>query len=268
VKDILVKALTSEWSSIDGLLVTLPPEEWARPTCLPGWSVQDVVSHIVGGEMGLTGEAPPVTTNDVKAFDHVHNDIGAINEYWVDWLRTEPPAQVLVRFRDATARRAEALESMSPADFDTPSWTPSGQDTYARYMRIRLFDCWMHEQDIRYALGRLGNEDGLCAEMSLDEITAALGYVVGKRAGAPDGSSVTFRLTGPVERSIHVVVEGRARVVDSLPGPATTTLVLPSSLFARLCGGRTQVADRLSEIQFEGDSELGSRVAHALPFTI
>jgi uncharacterized protein (TIGR03083 family) len=267
VKDTLVKAIVDEWSSIDELLTELPAEQWAQPTALPGWSVQDVVSHIVGAELGLTGEHPPVTT-DVRAFEHVRNDIGAVNECWVDWLRSESPEQVHARFREVTATRAQVLESMSPEEFEAPSWTPSGNDTYARYMRIRLFDCWMHEQDIRDAVGRQGNEAGPCAECSLDEITAALGYIVGKRAGAPDGSSVTFRLTGPVDRTLHVVVEGRARVVDELPAPATSTLVLPSNLFARLCGGRAAVSDRLAEIDFEGDRELGQRVAFALPFTI
>ena len=37
-------------------------------------------------------------------------------------------------------------------------------------------------------------------EVSLDEMTTAMGFVVGKRAGAPDGSSVTFDLTGDGER--------------------------------------------------------------------
>jgi hypothetical protein len=43
---------------------------------------------------------------------------------------------------------------------------------------------------------------------------------------------------------------------------------LSSALFARLCGGRTPVASRLAEIEFDGDVELGHRVAYALPFTV
>ncbi|TCO48842.1 maleylpyruvate isomerase family mycothiol-dependent enzyme [Actinocrispum wychmicini] len=265
MKDTLVKALVDEWTAIDGLLTALPPADWAKPTALPGWSVQDVVSHIVGGELGLAGQQPPVTK---KSFAHVRNDIGTINEYWVDWLRAESPDEVHARFRSATTQRAQVLQDMTSEDFDAPSWTPAGQGTYGRFMRIRLFDCWMHEQDIREAVGHQGNESGPSAEISLDEITAALGYIVGKRAAAPAGASVTFHLTGPVERALHVLVDGRAKVVDSLPGPATVTLVLTSSLFARLCGGRTPVGERVAEIHFDGDRELGERVAHALPFTI
>ena len=35
------------------------------------------------------------------------------------------------------------------------------------------------------------------AEQAVDEIVRALGYIVGKKAGAPEGSRVTFELTGP-----------------------------------------------------------------------
>ena len=39
---------------------------------------------------------------------------------------------------------------MTQADFDAPSWTPAGRDeTYGRFMRIRHYDCFMHEHDIR-----------------------------------------------------------------------------------------------------------------------
>ena len=38
--------------------------------------------------------------------------------------------------------------------------TPAGPDTYGRFMRVRIFDCWMHEQDIRRAVGRPGHVEG------------------------------------------------------------------------------------------------------------
>jgi uncharacterized protein (TIGR03083 family) len=204
----------------------------------------------------------------VRALPHVRNDIGAANELWVQGLRTESPERMLERFRDITATRRTVLEAMTQEDFDAPSWTPAGRGTYGRFMRIRLFDCWMHEQDIRETVGVAGHEDGPCAELSLTEITGALGYVIGKKAGAPEGAGVTIELTGPIRGTWHVAVAGRASVVDELPGPATTTLRLSSTLFTRIAGGRGPVADRLPDVAIEGDTDLGTRIVHALPFTI
>jgi uncharacterized protein (TIGR03083 family) len=263
----IVGTLEQEWAAIDELLSELPAEQWKLPTALPGWTVHDVVAHIVGGELGLDGRQPPATS-DVRSLPHVHNDIAAVNELYVEWLRADSPAQLHQRYRDIIAKRTQTLREMPPEAFDAPSWTPSGQDTFARYMRIRLFDCWMHEQDVRDAVGRPGNESGQCAEVVIDEITAALGYVVGKLAGAPQGSSVTFDLDGPVKRRIHVLVDGRARVVDELPGPATATLTLSSKVLTQLAGGRIDPHFGLGQIEPHGDYDLVEKIAFAMRFTI
>lgn len=267
-KDVVVPALVAEWSAIDELLTSLRASQWATPTALPGWSVQDTVSHLIGTECALAGQTAPPCEADVRAFPHVHNDIGAANELWVQALRGHDPEAMIERFRTVTATRRATLEGMSQQDFDAPSWTPAGQGTYGRFMRIRVFDCWMHEQDIRDAVAIPGHRDGQCARVALSEVAGALGYLVGKRAAAPDGSSVTIELTGPARACWHVLVDGRATLVDTPPGAPTATLRMDSHLFSRLVGGRLPVADGLADIAIDGDAELGRRVVHALPFTI
>ncbi len=167
-----------------------------------------------------------------------------------------------------TADRLASLLAMPAEEFNAPSWTPAGEATYARFMQIRIFDCWMHEQDIRAAVGLPGNEDGAPAAAALDEVVRALGYIVGKKGRAPDGSSVLIRLSGPVERDLHVVVDGRARVVAALDGEPTTSLDLSSSLFLRLAGGREDAQDALGRIGLGGDQALGRQLATNLAYTI
>jgi uncharacterized protein (TIGR03083 family) len=263
-----VPALISEWSAIDRLLTSLAPPQWAMPTSLPGWLVQDTVAHLIGTESALAGQAPPPSGADIRGLPHVRNDIGAANEQWVQGLRGESSAALLDRFRAITATRRAALETMSAEELDAPSWTPAGPGTYGRFMRIRVFDCWMHEQDIRDAVGMPGHGDGPCAAVALSEAASALGYIVGKRAGAPEGATVTIELTGPEHVTWHVLVDGRARLVDTLPGPPTAAVRLTSHLFSRLAGGRVPAAEHLAEITVDGDQDLGRRVALALAFTI
>jgi uncharacterized protein (TIGR03083 family) len=155
---------------------------------------------------------------------------------------------------------------MPQDEWDAESFTPAGKDTYGRFMQIRVFDCWFHEQDIRAALGMPGGDDGPAVEVALDELSTALGFVVGKRAGAPTGSSVTFELTGPAGRTFHVLVGERAQMVDALPGPATVTLRAPVVAFTRLCGGRNDGDP--ATVTIEGDHELGARVVANLAYTI
>jgi hypothetical protein len=104
--------------------------------------------------------------------------------------------------------------------------------------------------------------------LALDEITAALGYVVGRKAAAPAGASVEFQLTGDSGRTIRISVGHRAEVVEVLPGPATATLRLPVGTFTRLAGGRLGPAAAVEQTELAGDAQLGRAVLDNLPFTI
>lgn len=264
----IVATLLEEWATIDALLESLPDDAWSTPTDLPGWDVRDNVAHLIGIEATILGDPAPEVAPELAQRPHVHNDLGAMNEAWVESFRTAEPAEVLARYRDVVARRSEALRAMTDEEFAAPSWTPVGDADYARFMQIRTFDCWFHEQDIREAVGRPGNLDSAPAEESLGEVVRMLGFVVAKRAGAPQGTTVTFSLEGPIHRQVHVAVDGRARVVDALERAADTTIRLGSDTFMRLAGGRVAVREVLDRVRLEGDVELGTRILEHLGYVI
>ncbi len=269
-KDRTVAALSEVWSSIGDLLAGLDDEQWASPSPLPGWDVKDNVSHIVGTEAMLLGIANPDVDIDRGATAHVRNDIGAFNEVWVEHLRTKRPNEVLSMFREYTGSRLAALEEMAQDAWDAESFTPAGTDTYGRFMQIRVFDCWLHEQDIRDAIGIAGHESGLAVEVTLDEMTTAMGFVVGKKAGVESGRSVRFALTdaGSVVRTVDVEVGERASVVDTLRDGPTTSLTMPIGVMTRLCAGRIEPDDVTGLIETTGDEEVGGRVLGSLSYTV
>ncbi len=262
-----VSALQSDWESLASLVATLTEPQWAMPTCLPGWTVRDVVSHVVGTEAMLLGESAPSV--ELTSRDHVRNPIGEANEQWVVAMRPLSGAELRARLESVTRRRLEALEAMTQADFDAPSWTPAGRDeTYGRFMRIRHFDCFMHENDILDALALPLREDPAGLRPVLAEIETGLGYVVGRRAQLPDGTRVRFDLVGPVSATYFVQVDGRATVVPELDGPPTVGLELPVWLFVRLAGGRADGARSVDQVRISGDRGLGEQLVANLAFTI
>ncbi len=267
-KESVVAGLHDVWDRLDALLAGLHDDDWTRPTCLPGWNVQAIAAHIIGTESMLLGvEAPDLTVSEAT-HPHVRNQIGSFNEAWVEALGAEPPADVLARFRADVAKREEALDAMSQEDWDRVGFTPAGQDTYGRFMRIRVFDQWMHELDIRDAIGEAGGDAGPAAELGLDEMASAMGYLVGKKGGATPGSRVRIELTGPAARTINVEVGERAAVVDELSGPPTLTVTMPVLVFARLAGGRAEPATLRDQVTIDGDEELGERLVANLAYTI
>jgi uncharacterized protein (TIGR03083 family) len=162
------------------------------------------------------------------------------------------------------------LRAMPDEAFDEVGFTPEGEGPYRRFMEIRLFDCWVHEQDIRRALGRDGHLDGPIAEHSVHKIAAAAGYVIGKKAAAPEGSTVVIDVHGPTTLVVPVVVEGRARVLDEAPADPTVTLHLDTATYVALGCGRWDADRALEEgdVRVVGDEVLGRAVLENLSFTI
>lgn len=271
-KDDVLEGLFASWDSIAALLAGLSEDEWRTATALPGWDIHAVVAHMVGTESMLLGLATPEPDVDLETLAHVRNFVGAMNEPWVRSLRGESGAALLQRFRDVTAQRRAVLTAIPVEEWNAPTQTPAGPDSYGRFMRIRAFDCWMHEQDIRAALGRepsAAQLSGADARQSLDEMAASMSFVVGKKGQAPDGSRVLLQLTGPLSREIRVAVDGRAALVEDFGVAEPTTVVTLDGLqFTRLAGGRGPVSYRPADVEYAGDAVVGKRIVENLAYVI
>jgi hypothetical protein len=96
-----------------------------------------------------------------------------------------------------------------------------------------------------------------------------LPYVVGKKVGAPDGSTVVLALTGPIASTTAVsVADGRARPLDTVPETPTVTVTLASDDYARLACGRKDPDEALvtGVVGIEGDVELGGQLVRELNY--
>ena len=270
----LTDLLAEQWEAIALLVADLDEKAWRRMSPLPGWTLFDVVAHVVGSESWLLGETPPPhdplrPKADVRTLPHVRNEVAVLNEIWVDRLRPLSGKRLLALFDETTERRRAALVAMDDEAWQASTVSPVGQVPYGRFMRVRLFDCWMHELDLADGIGRSVPEGGARAETAFAELTIGLGRAVVKGAKAPDGSLITLDLTGPVTRQVHLSVDGgRGTVLDEISGEPTTLLRLDSGLFARLRGGRTTADRHPGEVVVEGDTALGERLVRNLAFTI
>jgi uncharacterized protein (TIGR03083 family) len=271
-KPAVLGGLFAVWDDVETLVSGFTDSQWRAQTPLPGWNVRDVVAHLIGVESMLQGVDAPHADIDVSTLKHVRNDVGVMNERWVRKLRGVSTAELLDKLRNTLADRRTALTNMSDVDWNQVTATPAGPDTYGRFMRVRVFDCWMHEQDIRDALGRrvgVGELVGPAAELALDEMASSMGFVVGKLGGAPDGSRVRIELTGPLLRTINVAVEGRGKVVDDFgQAEPTATIEMDGLLFTRLAGGRTPLAQHAGAIAYGGDESVGRRIVEHLNYVI
>jgi uncharacterized protein (TIGR03083 family) len=238
----------------------LTTAEWASPSLCPDWTVRGVFEHLASIENALISWIP-----DAAATPPPFNLAGA----FVKEVAELDTFALMERVRGVFARRRYDLSVLSPADLTRPSWTPVGPGSYGRFMEIRVFDFWVHERDITTPLGRPTDAAGARAKIALAEVEGSLGYIVGKKVGLPDGRSIVFHLSGPLERDIAVAVDGRARVVDTIALP-DVEIWTDTLTFIQLACGRIDPQEPidLGTIVWRGDAELGERAARNLRFTM
>jgi uncharacterized protein (TIGR03083 family) len=250
--------LAAAWQSIDALCSTFTEGDWKQPTGCPRWTVQDTLAHLIDYESRAVGRlAPAHTPSDVS---HTKNDMGRSNEIGVDYRRARTGAEVLAEFREVTAARVAQMRRWTDEDLRREMMTPVGPGSVADMLTLRVMDTWSHEQDIRRAINRPGNTEGAVADEAIEYFTRFLPYVVGKRAAAPDGTTVVFEI-GPEHRVRIEVVDGRARLAGSEPPSPAVTIAMPVTTFAALVGGRSDVPD---DVGVQGDQALGRAVVDSL----
>jgi uncharacterized protein (TIGR03083 family) len=254
-----IEHLAELWGTLDELCSSLTDEDWARPTGCPGWTVQDQVAHLVDYESRAVGR--PAPEHVAAEGTHVRNELGRGNEIGVDYRRSWPPSRVLDEFREVTAARLEQLRGLTDDDLKREVMTPAGPGTVADMLTLRVMDTWSHEQDIRRAVGRPGGENGPAVDEAVTYWSRFLPFVVGKRAGAPDGVNVLF-VIGDHRFGVEVV-DGRARATATLPDAPTVSVTMPAPTFAALVGGR---ADAPDNVELTGDAALGRKIVDGLGF--
>ncbi|MFD5266644.1 maleylpyruvate isomerase family mycothiol-dependent enzyme [Streptomyces sp. NPDC058335] len=254
-------AWTHSIEAISELVQPLVEGEWNRRTPCPGWSVRDLVSHVIGLDSEMYGDPRPIHTLPRDLF-HVTNDFQRYMEMQVDVRRHHTAPEMTSELELSIIRRNRQLrnETRQP---DTLVRGPLGTElTLEESMRNHAFAVWVHEQDLRTALGRPGNLDSPGAHIARDVLLDALPAVVAEKADAPRSSAIVFDVHGPIEflRTIRVDIQGRG-TLETAPalGPAAA-FALDWETYVRLACGRVTpeaVADR---VKAEGEPELTAAI--------
>lgn len=263
-------------ASLQEVAGSLSPDDFARPTDCPGWSVFDVLAHLAALERELVTGDQPANVEPIEG----RGPAAWWTEAGVAERRGRPPADVLDEYREMVVRRTVDLAERLPADPEgRPERTPAGLPWDNRtLLRNRVLDTWVHEQDIRRATDRPGGLTGAPAEIVEGIFIAALPVVLAKRAGAPAGTRIALVLDG--YRSDYVVgADGRGRRLDPLEADvpedpegtddADAVISLNREALTILGAGR-RAPDDLPDtalLSLAGDLDLAGRVLAALNVT-
>jgi uncharacterized protein (TIGR03083 family) len=256
-------------ADLSALAAELTPTDLALPTDCPGWTVHDVLAHCAAVESELAGDGRPRVEVDTSR-PHIAGAANVYTERGVLALRTQSGDGLVAAFRDAVRRRTGLLDAM---DLDRPperpDLTPGDIDwDWPTLMRNRVIDLWVHEQDIRRAVGTPGHLDSPGARVAQETFASALPFIVAKRAGASPGATVVVDITGPVSAvyGVRVGPDGRGEPTEAAAEDPTTRLTMSTEVFTMLGAGRRDPATL--PISVAGDAGLAADIVANMTLTM
>jgi uncharacterized protein (TIGR03083 family) len=219
------------------LLAELGEDDWAKPTAAPGWSVKDVATHLLGGDVSILSRHRDGfrSAQKIDSYADLVELIDRLNREWIIAARRMSP-RVLCEFLAFTGPQVEAcFASFDPMEMTGPvSWAgPDPAPVWFDHAR-EFTERWHHQQQIRDATGRPPLYEPYFFAPVLDTFVRALPHSF-RNTKAPAGTSVRFEISGEAGGMwcVYKVDECWALLLDS-PNEPTTTVVLPQDVAWRL----------------------------------
>jgi len=116
----------------------------------------------------------------------------------------------------------------------------------------------MHEQDVRRAVSMPGNLDTPAAHHTADYLAEAFGFVLGKKAQAPPGTTAVLVIAGQAPRAFVVAQNGRGVPLDATDAHVDVALHMDRETYVALAGGRRPAAP--GRVEIVGDQGLGEKI--------
>ena len=246
-------------SSVDEVCSSLDDTDWDKPTDLPGWSVKDNLAHLAHYEATAIGRPTPEDI-DVSAYaDRLTDDFQRANERGVEARRARTGTEVLAEFREVATEHIKRMRNLG--DLSAEVTLPAGTFAYESILPIRVTDLYYHEQDIRRAVGKPGHMGGAVARAIFDRFANSFGYILVKRAGAPEGTRARLAIGEPGQ-SVDVVVRDGRGTREAPQGDPDMTFTGDFETFLCLVGGRWTPATAIADGRWTatGDAELVAKV--------
>ena len=263
----LIEIQVEIWGSLLEFCNKLTPTDWKKQTNCPTWTVKDCLSHLVGIESRLLGYSVPKI--EINESDHVNNSQGLTNEIDVVSRRSNSPEDIVNEFMSVTAMRTAYLKAED--DFSVEAESPVGIGSLSDQVSVRIFDCWVHLQDMRMAINVPCDFVSKAADLSFGRMFSVMPFVVGKKVGATDGTTVVFEVYGDedsVKKFIDVSDSRASFVADS--SDYNASILCPKDIFFMLTCGRIDPVKAVKNglVKLKGDTSLGEKVVSKMNFMI
>jgi uncharacterized protein (TIGR03083 family) len=200
-----VPLFPAERAALLDVLASLTPEDWPRETSCPGWSLKDIVAHLLADDLGrLSGgrdryagtRFEPSGEQPIEA--ELLEFINQRNELWVEAAHRFSPRVLIELLRWSGAESQRYFESLDPDAPATIGVSWAGEAVSANWFDLarELTERWLHQQQIREAADVPALYDPAIFVPVLDTFVRALPHTF-RDVDAPNGTHVSIMILAP-----------------------------------------------------------------------
>jgi uncharacterized protein (TIGR03083 family) len=247
------------------LLKSLSAEEWQQPTICDPWTVKDLAAHLLDTNIrrlsfqrDRLSRIPP--DRPITSYEELVAFLNRLNQAWVEMAARFSP-NVLIDFLDLTGRQLadffKTLDLQAPASAAV-AWAGDEVSPIWFDMAREFTEKWLHQQQIRDALGRPGLNDRRYLYPVLDTFIRGLPHAY-RNITAPEGSSVAVTITGEAGGAWTLQREqGGWRLYYGQPPWPAARIELDQDTAWRLFTKGLSPEIARSQVRIEGEATLGA----------
>ncbi|KRB55853.1 maleylpyruvate isomerase N-terminal domain-containing protein [Flavobacterium sp. Root186] len=243
------------------LLKSLSEEEWNAKTVAKKWTVKDIASHLLDGNLrGLSisrdqyfGEKP----ENINSYSDLVNFLNQLNMTWTNATKRLSP-NVIINLLETTGKEYhEHLQTLNPFENAIFSVAWAGEETSLNWFHIarEYTEKFLHQQQIREAVGKPGL---LTKELFYPFIHIFMQALPNayKNTNAKNGTIVSLIITTEIGGQWNIMKEDEIwKFIDDPDQPDAIIKIDPNDAWLLFSKGMTP-ADAKEKIEIIGDKLL------------
>src|SRR5579859_4327918 len=249
------------------LFADLSAEDWEKPTICPAWTVKDIGLHLLGDDMVyLSGRRdhfsnPFFRNKDLHEWESLVKNINEANELWVKATARISP-RLLSNLLALTGKQfheyVQSLDQMAingVVSWAGPDPAPVWLDTAREYT-----ERWLHQQQIRDAVGKPGLKEKRFFHPVLDTFVRALPHTY-KDFPIANTTGIKLVVTGEAGDTWYLLGEAnRWTLHKDIELHPTALVTMDQETCWRLFTKGISKDQARANTTIEGDQKLGEKI--------
>jgi uncharacterized protein (TIGR03083 family) len=248
-----------------GLLKSLSPEDWKKPTLAKLWTVKDVAAHLLDGNLRVLALAQNYIGDSPSKINSYNDLVDYLNRMNADWVRAmkRVSPNTIIELLETTQQSVidyyQSLDLWATAPFAV-SW--AGEDESKNWFHIarEYTERWHHQKQIREAVGQDGIMEKEFFSPLIQTFMMALPHAY-RHTMAPNGSVILVRLNNPSIEEWRITYQNlKWNFTNDSDQTPDAVIELSADIAWKLFTRALSGTEASEKIKISGNQELGKPI--------